>query len=369
MTLANTWAVGTMKDLYRTLGVFKADTSDEIKRAYRKLAHQYHPDKNPDNESAEERFKQATEAYEILIDAKKRKKYDQFGSFNFDPDSNLGQNVSDLFGDLFSDFFSKRSASHDKKAGRDRTVELTIDFETAIAGGEEIIELNRTSRCITCNGTGSAPGTELRMCHACGGGGEIRVQQGLLSVSKKCSYCQGKGRIIPHSCKTCEGEGVVDKPTALKVQIPPGSDDGTTLRYAGEGERSFSGSTQGDLLIVLAVDPHALFRREGDSLYCELPVPITTLILGGQIDVPVVGGAVRMKLPPATHNGRVFRLRGKGSPKLNRKGEVGDLHVTVVAEIPVELTEKQRELLKALQKEDRPDNYPDRKAFWDKTKS
>ena len=280
----------------------------------------------------------------------------------------MGQNFSDLFGDLFSDFFAKRSSNRNKKPGRDRTVELTIDFETAIAGGEEVIEINRTSRCITCNGTGSAPGTELRMCHACGGGGEIRIQQGLLSVSKKCSYCQGKGRIIPHGCKTCNGEGVVDKPTQLKVKIPPGSDEGTTLRYGGEGERSFSGESPGNLLIILTVDPHPIFKRDGESLYCELPVPITTLILGGQIDVPIVGGAVRMKLPPGTHNGRVFRLRGKGAPKLNRKGDAGDLHVTVVAEIPVQLSEKQEELLKALQKEDHSDNYPDREEFWEKAK-
>lgn len=357
-----------MQNLYTVLGVPKNASNEEIKRAYRKLAHQYHPDKNPNDKRAEERFKQATQAYEVLSDTKKRKKYDQFGAFNFDPNANLGQNFSDLFGDLFSDFFSKGSQGKKKGQAKDTEVELAIDLPTAITGGQEILEITRTSRCSSCSGTGSAPGTDLRMCHACGGGGEIRVQQGLLSVSKKCSYCKGKGRIIPNACKSCKGEGVVDKPTQLKVKIPPGVDEGTTLRYSGEGGATFSNAQTSDLKIVLTIQPHPIFERSGDTLFCQLPVPVTTLMVGGHIEVPIIGGSVRMKVPPETPNGKVFRLRAKGSPTLARPNSPGDLHVTLVAEIPTQLSPKQQELLRAFAKAEQPGNYPNSKSFLEKAK-
>jgi len=351
-----------MKDLYNILGLHRDATTDEIKRAYRRLAHQYHPDKNP-SAQAEERFKEATAAYETLSDPKKRKRYDQFGSMGFNPGVDLGQNLKNIFSDLFK----KRGVASSKR-GKDRTIELTVDFNTAIHGGEEAITLTRASRCLLCTGTGAKPGTDLKGCHACEGSGEIRVQQGMLSVSKRCGYCHGKGRIIHTPCEACVGEGVIDKPSQLRVKIPPGTDTGTTLRYAGEGERGFSGTNPGDLKVLLTVSPHPVLDRTGPDLYCEIPVPVMTLILGGSVDVPTTGTIVRMKIPPQTQNGKIFRLRGKGAPALNSPERRGDQHVTVRAEIPTNLSAAQITLVQELRQLAQPDNYPEARHFWERAK-
>ncbi len=358
-----------MRDLYEVLGVSRGASSAEIKKAYRKLAHKYHPDKNPDDKHAEERFKEASMAYEVLSDDDKRRRYDRLGAAGVGMGGEGGaqgfgaQNFGDVFSELFGDFFGGKGRRPHKERGKDRSYNLEVDFRTAVFGGERSIEVTRQVRCPTCTGTGSKPGTSPQLCHACGGGGELRVQQGLFSVSKRCTFCKGRGRIITQPCPTCQGEGAREQATSLKVRIPAGADQGTTLRYPGEGEAGKEGGPPGDLRVVLAVRSHPVFRREGADIHVELPISFREASLGAQVEVPTVDGRVRMRVPPGTQNGRIFRLRGKGAPKLSGEGR-GDQHVSVVVEVPEQLSDAARRTLEQLDELDRDEHLPRRRALW-----
>lgn len=360
-----------MSDYYDVLGVSRGATGDEIKTAYRRLAHKYHPDKNPGDKGAEERFKQTSEAYEVLSDPKKRRQYDRFGrvggpglgGFGAGQGGAGAQGFGDVFSEIFGDFFGKKRSPHGRERGRDRTYTLNIPFITAALGGEQVIDVVRGTRCEPCSGTGAKPGTSPQLCQACGGSGEIRVQQGLFSVGKRCSYCRGRGRVINDPCKSCKGDGRIDRPTQLKVKIPPGADDGTTLRYSGEGEPGQNGGPPGDLRVVLEVTPHPVLTREGADIHCELPITFIEATLGGQVDVPTLHGRVRMKIPPGTQNGTVLRLRGKGTAK-TAGGERGDQHVTVKVEIPQNLNAQERATVQGLSQLDDVRHHPLRQRFW-----
>ncbi|MBI3178241.1 MAG: molecular chaperone DnaJ, partial [Deltaproteobacteria bacterium] len=312
-----------MKDYYEVLGVSRDATPEEIKTSYRRLAHRYHPDKNPGDKAGEERFKEASRAYEVLSDLDKRRRYDRHGRAAFegagaDAYAGFGRNVSDLFGEIFSDFFSRKE-KRGRARGRDRVYPLDVDFLPAVFGGERTLEVIRHDRCETCSGTGARPGSLPQMCHACGGSGQVRVQQGLLSVSKRCTYCRGRGKLIAKACDVCDGKGDLERQAQLKVRIPRGAGDDTVLRYAGEGEPGTGGGPAGDLRVVLRVRPHSIFSREGDNIHCHVPITLAEAVLGGSVEVPTVDGRVRMKVPPGTQSGHTFRLRGKGAPRLNER--------------------------------------------------
>ncbi|HET6344500.1 MAG TPA: molecular chaperone DnaJ [Myxococcota bacterium] len=363
-----------MRDFYEVLGVQRDATPNEIKKAYRRLAHQYHPDKNPGDTAAEERFKEATHAYDILSDTAKRQRYDRFGAagvgaggaddFGFGRGgAGFAQGVGDVFSEIFGDFFGRRGPKQQER-GRDKTLTLNIPFEAAVHGGERVVDVTRSQRCGTCSGTGSRPGSAPQICHACGGSGDLKVQQGMFSVSKKCLHCRGRGRIINDPCHDCSGQGRSERAAQLKVRIPPGADTGTVVRYAGEGEPGQGGAPSGDLRVTLKVEAHPYFRREGADLHCELPITLVDAALGRHVDVPTLDGRVRMKLPPGTGGGRVFRLRGKGLPRMGG-GEPGDLHVTVSIETPQALDDAERTLIEALAGLDTPQHYPKRAAVWE----
>lgn len=372
-----------MRDLYEVLGVNRNASAGEIKKAYRSLAHRYHPDKNPGNASAEEKFKEATHAYDILSNADKKQRYDRFGAAGVggggpqdyaQAGAGFAQNVGDVFSEIFGDFFKggrpdapgAAGGRQTREKGRDRSVSLTIDFAAAVTGGERTVEVARNQRCGTCTGTGAKPGTTPALCHACGGAGEIRAQQGLFSVNKRCAYCRGRGRIVTDPCRDCDGQGQVERRTQLKVKIPAGAATGSTLRYAGEGESGPHGSNSGDLRVVLEVGTHPVFKRDGADLSCEVPVTFTEAVLGGQVQVPTLQGHVRMKVPAGTQTGKVLRLRGKGMPRLGNDQEHGDLIVTVVVETPQNLSDQQRGLYEQLLALDTASTYPQRQALWEK---
>jgi molecular chaperone DnaJ len=358
-----------VRDLYEVLGVNKGAPKSEIKKAYRRLAHKYHPDKNPGDKTAEERFKEASMAYEILSDDEKRRRYDHLGAAGIGGGAaggpGFGQNVGDVFSDLFGEFFGGRGRQKPaRERGRDRQYTLEVDWRTAVFGGEQAIEVTRQTRCTSCSGTGSKPGSSPQICHACGGGGEVRVQQGLFAVSKRCNYCKGRGRVIAHPCSSCDGEGSRAQKASLKVRIPAGADEGTTMRYPGEGEPGRDGGSAGDLRVVLSVKPHPVFRREGADIHLELPVSFREAALGAQVDVPTIDGRVRMRIPPGTQGGRVFRLRGKGAPRLDGDGR-GDQHVTVVIEVPEQLSPALREKLEQLEALEDAAHLRRRAALWE----
>lgn len=363
-----------MRDLYEVLDLQRSASQSEIKKAYRKLAHQYHPDKNDGDERAEERFKEISQAYDVLGDEKKRQQYDRFGAAGMrgSPFSGgagfngggQGQGFGDVFSEIFGDFFGGRGRPGGARTrGSDRTIRLKVDFRTAALGGERTLEIDRNKNCDTCTGTGAKPGSSPQICHACGGSGEIRVQQGLFSVSKRCTYCKAKGRIITEACPTCEGLGSSSKRAQMKVKVPAGADEGTTLRYAREGDPGQGGGAAGDLLIVLEIAAHPFFIRDGADLQCELPIAFTEAALGAQVEVPTLTGKVRMKIPPGTQSGRVFRLRGKGVRKLNDSG-TGDQHVSIRVEVPKNLSTADEKRVASLRSLEDEVHYPDRAKFW-----
>jgi molecular chaperone DnaJ len=339
------------RDYYEVLGVNRDASDDDLKKAYRRLAMKYHPDRNPDNPKAEEHFKEAKEAYEVLSDGHKRAAYDQYGHAGVDASVGAGaggfSNFADAFGDIFGDIFGGGRRSNVYR-GADLRYNLEISLEEAARGTETKIRIPALEECETCHGTGAKPGTQPVSCPTCGGVGQVRMQQGFFSIQQTCPKCHGSGRVVPTPCGTCHGAGRVKKHKTLSVKIPSGVDEGDRIRLSGEGEAGTNGGPPGDLYVVIHISQHAVFTREHNDLHCEMPISITTAALGGEIEIPTLDGSAKIRIPPETQTGKIFRLRGKGIKGV-RSAQHGDLMCHVVVETPVNLTPRQKELLQELE--------------------
>jgi len=366
------------KDYYEVLGVNRDASEEEIKKAFKKLAMKFHPDRNPDNPKAEESFKEAKEAYEILSDEQKRAAYDQYGHAGVDQSMGGGGfggfnsgNFSDAFGDIFGDIFGgARNQRSNVYRGADLRYNLEISLEDAARGTETKIRIPVQTSCETCHGSGARPGTSPVTCTTCNGHGQVRMQQGFFSVQQTCPKCHGTGKMVKEPCPTCHGGGRVKQNKTLNVKIPAGVDEGDRIRLSGEGEAGVNGGPTGDLYVVVHLKEHAIFQRDGANLHCEMPISFSTAALGGEIEVPTLDGAAKMKIPAETQTGGVFRLRGKGIKPL-RASEHGDLMVHVVVETPVRLTEKQKDLLREFESSTQADagkHSPKNKSWVDKAR-
>jgi len=346
------------RDYYEILGVGREATASELKKAYRRLAMKFHPDRNPDDEGAEAKFKEAKEAYEILSDDQKRAAYDRYGHDAVSGGAGGGHggfegfggaSFADIFGDVFGDIFGGGGrSSGGPQRGSDLRYTLELDLDQAVQGTEVEIDVPTLSACDACDGTGAKPGTRPVTCTTCNGVGQVRMQQGMFTVQQTCPTCRGKGRMIKDPCGVCQGTGRQQRQKTLKVNIPPGVDTGDRVRLAGEGEAGVQGAPSGDLYVQIAVRDHPIFQREGKDLYCEVPISFVDAALGGELEVPTLEGRVKLKIPHETQTGKLFRLRGKGVTPV-RGGSKGDLLCRVMIETPVNLNKKQRELLKEFQ--------------------
>ncbi len=341
------------RDYYVVLEVSRTATEAEIKKAYRRMAMKFHPDRNPDNLDAEGKFKEAKEAYEVLCDEQKRAIYDQHGHEGLAARGGGGQSAadafSDIFGDVFGDIFGggRRGGRSQVFRGADLRYDLELDLEQAVFGHATEIEFASLGECEPCNGTGAAPGSKSVTCETCNGVGQVRMQQGFFAVQQACPRCKGRGQVISQPCDSCLGQGRVRKKRTISVKVPEGVDNGDRIRLSGEGEAGRNGGPAGDLYVEIRVREHAIFQRDGSHLSCEVPVSFTTAALGGSVDVPTLDGNVSLKIPDETQSGRVFRLKEKGVKPV-RGGPTGDLYCKVVVETPVNLTDEQRELLRQL---------------------
>ncbi|HLY54501.1 MAG TPA: molecular chaperone DnaJ [Stellaceae bacterium] len=347
------------QDFYETLGVNKGASADELKKAYRKLAMQFHPDRNPGDDTAEHKFKEISEAYDVLKDDQKRAAYDRFGHAAFENgagaragtgDFAFGSGFADIFEEVFGDFMGGRRGPA-KSRGSDLRYNMEISLEEAFTGATRQIRIPSTAACEACKGSGADAGSKPANCATCAGHGKVRAQQGFFTVERTCPACQGAGRIIENPCRSCGGQGRVRREKTLSVNIPAGVEDGTRIRLAGEGEAGLRGSAPGDLYIFLSVAPHRLFLRDGANLHCRVPIPMTAAALGGQIEVPAIDGSrARVTIPPGTQTGHQFRLRGKGMSVL-RSAQRGDMYIEAGIETPVNLTRRQQELLREFEAE------------------
>ncbi len=364
------------KDYYKVLDVPKTATEADIKKAYRRLAMKYHPDRNPGDHEAEERFKEAKEAYEVLTDAQKRAAYDQYGHAGVEAAAagargraNAADAFSDIFGDVFGDIFgaARRGAHAQVFRGADLRYELELDLHEAVFGHTVEIEVPKLVECETCHGSGAAKGSNPQTCETCGGSGQVRISQGFFQLQQTCPKCRGAGTIIRNPCDSCFGQGRVRRTRKLSVKIPPGVDSGDRIRLAGEGEAGRNGGPPGDLYVEVHVREHPIFERDGEHLSCEVPVSFATAALGGTVEVPTLDGNVALKIPAETQSGRVFRLRDKGVKPV-RGGSRGDLFCRVVVETPVHLSGEQRELIRKLEeslREDGTRHSPREKGFFE----
>lgn len=364
-------------DFYETLGVHKAADEKELKAAFRKLAMQFHPDRNPGDKACEHRFKEINEAYETLKDPHKRAAYDRFGHAAFENGGGgfgangfAGGGFADIFEDIFGDMMGgrQRRSANGRERGADLRYNMEITLEEAFSGKTAQIRVPASVSCVECSGSGAKPGTQPVTCTMCSGSGRVRASQGFFSIERTCPQCQGRGQMIKDPCVKCSGQGRVVEERSLSVNIPAGIEDGTRIRLASEGEAGLRGGPPGDLYIFLSVKPHELFQRDGADLYCKVPISMTTAALGGSFEVATLDGTqTRVKVPEGSQNGRQFRLKGKGMPVL-RQPAVGDLFIQVAVETPQNLTRRQRELLEEFEKLSSHDNSPQSSGFFSRMK-
>jgi len=363
------------RDYYEVLGLNRDATEEDIKKAYRKHAMKWHPDRNPDNPKAEEHFKEAKEAYEVLADQNKRAAYDQFGHAGIDAHGGGGAGPGAGFGDIFSDIFSDifggaRGGRSAVFRGADLRYNLELTLEQAAHGFETKIRIPTAAVCDSCKGTGARPGTQPATCPTCRGAGQVRVSQGPFSIAQTCPRCHGSGSIIPNPCGPCSGTGRVKLQKTLAVKIPAGVDEGDRVRLSGEGEPGVNNGPPGDLYVQVHIKPHPVFQRDHDDLHCEMPVSITTAALGGEISIPTLDGSAKIRIPAETQSGKTFRLKEKGIKGV-RSQAPGDLFCHVVVETPVNLTERQRQLLREFESISAQDSArfnPRAKGWFDKVK-
>ena len=374
------------RDYYEVLGVDKSASAEDIKKAYRQLAKKYHPDLNPGNKEAEEKFKEVNEAYEVLSDSDKKARYDQFGHAGVDPSyggGGYGGGFSGGFGDMgdigdiFNSFFgggfssSSRSNTNAPRRGQDISSDITINFMDACFGKEVEVSINRMEKCPDCGGSGAAAGTSAETCPDCHGSGQVKVTQrtpfGMISSAKPCTRCGGKGKVINNPCSKCHGNGRISVPKKIKVTVPAGIDDGQTLQVSGQGHAGVNGGPSGDLHVNVTVRPDPIFERDGYDIHTDIPITYTQAVLGDEITVPTIDGKVKYTVPEGTQNGTTFRFKGKGVKKINRSDR-GDQYVHVTIEVPKNLSKKQKDLLREFEESLTDENYNKRKHFFDRLK-
>lgn len=365
------------RDFYEVLGVSKTASNDEIKKAYRKLAMKYHPDRNPDDHDAEEKFKEASAAYEILSDKEKRDAYDRMGHAAFEQGMGGGgfgganfQDIFGNFGDIFGDIFSQArgGGGHSRqRRGADLRYMMELNLEEAVKGCKKEIRFSAPAPCEACDGKGAKNASDIVTCKTCGGHGQVRMQQGFFSVQQTCPTCGGRGQTIKNPCNVCHGSGVTEKSRTLEVSIPAGVDNGDRVRLSGEGEAGGAGVQNGDLYVEIRVKEHPIFQRDGADLYMDVPISFTDAALGKEVEIPTLDGRVNLKIPEGTQTGKMFRLRGKGVSPV-RTSMKGDLICRILVETPVNLTSRQKELLRELQEtlEGDAKQSPNKKSFFDK---
>jgi molecular chaperone DnaJ len=362
---------------YDVLGCKKEAPASEIKAAYRKLAMELHPDRNPGDHTSEVKFKEINEAYDVLKDDQKRAAYDRFGHAAFEHGMGNGRgghpfdfaaSFTDVFDDLFGEFMGGRGRRRQNRGG-DLRYNLQVSLEEAFRGRRVEIKVPSAVACEACGGSGAEAGTRAELCPTCSGHGKVRATQGFFTIERTCPHCHGAGRIVKNPCRACGGSGHVQKERTLAVEIPPGVEEGTRIRLTGEGQAGFGGGPPGDLYVFVSVTPHAVFQREGHDLYCRVPVSFVTAALGGNVEVPTPdGGRANITVPEGTQTGRQFRLRGKGMPVLRGSGMHGDLFVEVAVETPVRLSKRQKELLRELEKTSEAGSHPQSEDFFAKVK-
>ncbi len=360
---------------YEMLGCAKGASIDEIKGAYRRLAKELHPDRNPGDSDSEHKFKEINEAYDVLKDGDKRAAYNRYGHAAFEQGGgrsaggfDFASSFSDVFDDLFGEFMGGRKSRRQNR-GADMRYNLEVSLEDAFHGKNAQLRVNAAVACEACGGTGAEAGSRPEQCPTCSGAGKVRAQQGFFTVERTCPNCHGSGRFIRNPCKSCQGHGLVQKERTLAVTIPPGVEEGTRIRLTGEGQAGLNGGPPGDLYIFISVAAHPIFQRDGHDLYCRAPVSFVTAALGGAVEVPTCdGGKAKIAIPEGTQSGRQFRLRGKGMPVLRSGGMAGDLYIEVTVETPVKLTKKQKEMLRAFEKESGAGCNPETEGFFAKVK-